>query len=276
MEPSNFWRDVWVGLIPNGIAALAGFLLAYFIRDRLLNPYRFGGSRLLVKGGGEVKTDRAIGWRKAQEIAEDISEQSIFLKGVVSPYGWINCDIVQKGKEVGLLTIDKKKKFLFGEARTYTIDLDKNPPPERPPAPPPAARPQPATPPLLLNFAHPLTAEHLAAIAALTGQAVGEVREEPTQTAIDPARPLREQAAAIVDGFGLPADDWQTRPILINPPGYAPATAALLAELHGRMGHFPAILRLRPVAGSTPTRYEVAEIVDLNVMRGAAREKRRA
>jgi hypothetical protein len=62
--------------------------------------------------------------------------------------------------------------------------------------------------------------------------------------------------------------------MIINPPGYAPATAALLAELHGRSGYFPAILRLRPVVDTTPTVYEVAEIVNLQVVREQARTRR--
>jgi hypothetical protein len=40
------------------------------------------------------------------------------------------------------------------------------------------------------------------------------------------------------------------------------------------MGYFPACLRLRPVAGARPPRYEVAELLDLQAMRDAARGKR--
>ncbi|MFN3763696.1 MAG: CRISPR-associated protein Csx15, partial [Anaerolineae bacterium] len=49
---------------------------------------------------------------------------------------------------------------------------------------------------------------------------------------------------------------------------------ALLAELHGRCGYFPAMLRVRPVPGSTPPRYEVAEIVNLQMLREEARKRR--
>jgi hypothetical protein len=48
----------------------------------------------------------------------------------------------------------------------------------------------------------------------------------------------------------------------------------LLAELHGRMGYFPACLRLRPVEGSTPPRFEAAEVVNLQEVRNAARKRR--
>lgn len=101
------------------------------------------------------------------------------------------------------------------------------------------------------------------------------MRVEPTQSAIDHARPLAEQVAALAGNMGLSPQQWQTAVIVVNLPWFAPATGALLAELHGRMGHFPAILRLRPVADTTPTRYEVAEIVNLNDVRDAARHKRR-
>jgi hypothetical protein len=40
------------------------------------------------------------------------------------------------------------------------------------------------------------------------------------------------------------------------------------------MGYFPTVIRMRPVAGSTPLRFEVAEIVNLQVVRDAARDRR--
>jgi hypothetical protein len=61
---------------------------------------------------------------------------------------------------------------------------------------------------------------------------------------------------------------------LINPPSLNFVAIALLAELHGRMGYFPACLRLRPVEGSTPPRYEVAELLNLQEARNAARRRR--
>lgn len=49
---------------------------------------------------------------------------------------------------------------------------------------------------------------------------------------------------------------------------------ALLAELHGRMGYLPSILRLRPVGGSNPPQFEVAELLNLNEIREQARRLR--
>jgi hypothetical protein len=123
---------------------------------------------------------------------------------------------------------------------------------------------------LLLNYAHPLTAAQLARVAELLG-AAPELRE--IKTLIDQAQPLAPQAAALADAAGLAPEQWQP-PLIVNPPGLAPAAVALIAEIHGRMGHFPTLLRLRPVQAGPTTTFEVAELVDLHVLREAARERR--
>lgn len=125
---------------------------------------------------------------------------------------------------------------------------------------------------ILLNFSHPLTAEHLAQVEALTGQAVVRVVDVPVQ--IEPDQPLAEQIAEIADQVGLTSEEWQTVPLVVNPPGYAPAAVLLLAELHGQMGYFPALLWIRSVAGSDLPQFEVAEIVNLQAVRDAGRSRR--
>ena len=81
-------------------------------------------------------------------------------------------------------------------------------------------------------------------------------------------RPLAPpQLAALAAGIPLSAAELQTTPILVNPPSLNFITALLLAELHGRMGYFPPVLRLRPIPGSLPPRYEVAEVLNLQGVR---------
>jgi hypothetical protein len=60
----------------------------------------------------------------------------------------------------------------------------------------------------------------------------------------------------------------------VNLPSLNHIAACVLAELHGRMGYFPTILRMRPVAGSTPPQFEVAEIINLQAVRDQARTTR--
>ena len=124
---------------------------------------------------------------------------------------------------------------------------------------------------LILNFTHPLTPDQQAQIQALANTPIEEVRTIPVQ--IDQAGPLEPQITAIVDSVGLSSQEWQTRSLLINPPGYAPAAFVLLAELHGRIGHFPSLIRLRPKPGPL-TSYEVAELLNLQTIREAARKRR--
>jgi hypothetical protein len=121
----------------------------------------------------------------------------------------------------------------------------------------------------LVNFAHPLTAEQLAATAALTGSAPARVLEVPAQ--FDAGAPFTAQARAMVEDVGLSPAEWQTEPLLVNLPGHSAIAAVVLAELHGRCGYFPAVLRLRPVAGVTPPRFEPAEVLNLQEVREAAR-----
>src|SRR5205807_3258386 len=121
-----------------------------------------------------------------------------------------------------------------------------------------------------LNFTHPLTSDQRAQIEAFANTSIEEVRD--IQVQIVQEESLEPQITAIVDAVGLTSEEWQTRPLLINPPGYAPAAFVLLAELHGRIGHFPSLIRLRPKSGPLPS-YEVAELLNLQSIREAARRR---
>ncbi len=130
---------------------------------------------------------------------------------------------------------------------------------------------------LILNFAHPLTDEHLARIEELTGQKPERVIVINSQ--IDPQQPLAPQIAAMADAAGLTPEEWQTAPILVNPPALNFSAVVLLAELHGRMGYFPPCIRMRPVVDEhgnrvVPPRFEVAEILNLQGVRDEARLRR--
>jgi hypothetical protein len=127
---------------------------------------------------------------------------------------------------------------------------------------------------ILINFTHPLSADHLDQLSTLLGEPAAVPVNVPTQ--FDNQRPFAMQVAALVDSVGLTPEQWQTDRILVNPPAYAPVAAALIAELHGRMGYFPTLIRLRPVAGLTPPTYEVAELLNLQDIRDSARVTRSA
>lgn len=125
---------------------------------------------------------------------------------------------------------------------------------------------------ILLNFAHPLTKQQLEQIESLTGESVERLIEINSQ--IDPQEPLIPQVMTLADRCGLSPVEWQTLPILVNPPSLNFSAVILIAELHGRMGYFPPCIRLRPVKDVLPPRFEVAEILNLQAVREAARAGR--
>ena len=125
---------------------------------------------------------------------------------------------------------------------------------------------------LLLNFGHPLTDAQLARVRELIGREIERVIAVPTH--LDHERPFDEQVRELLTTVPLTPEQWQTTPLIINPPSLAPITAVLLAEIHGRSGFFPTILRLSPVANSIPPQFEVAELLHLQSIRDSSRARR--
>lgn len=121
----------------------------------------------------------------------------------------------------------------------------------------------------IVNFSHPLTAEQLLDIERLISQ---EIKEVITVTSeVNTEQDLAPQIEAMLESTGLSSHDWQTQNLIFNLPALHFSAAVMLAILHGRMGHFPTILRLRPKSGSVPSRYEVAELINLQTLREKSR-----
>lgn len=125
---------------------------------------------------------------------------------------------------------------------------------------------------LILNYAHPLTAEQRAQVEGLVGEKISEVKQ--IKAHLNQGEPLLPQIITLVDAAGLSGEEWSGRALVVNPPSLNFVAIALLAELHGRMGYFPACLRLRPIEGSMPPRFEVVEVLNLQDIRNAARGRR--
>jgi hypothetical protein len=106
-------------LLGEFLVVVAGVLFAHFIQN-WWEQKRYGQWRVRILQGGEMILDREISARKAKEILEEPAELSVFLKGVVSPYAWVRCDILKEGIERRLLVQDREQRIFF-------VDLDKNP-----------------------------------------------------------------------------------------------------------------------------------------------------
>jgi len=124
----------------------------------------------------------------------------------------------------------------------------------------------------IINFSHPLTQSQVLEIGSTTKLQAESVRDVRVQ--FDLLIDFVPQVIEMLDGLGVSPDQWQTEAWLLVPPSLNFITAILLAELHGRMGRFPTIVRLRPVAGTLVSTFEVAEIINLDSVRNAARMRR--
>lgn len=124
----------------------------------------------------------------------------------------------------------------------------------------------------VVNFSHPFTVSQVDTFERLSGLKVDRVVAVPTHCDID--GPFAEQAAALVDAAGLSSEQWQSCRLAILPPSLAPIACLVIAEIHGRAGYFVPVIRLRPRTGAVPPVFDVAEILDVQGQRDAARAHR--
>lgn len=110
-------------LIASFLAVVLGIAFSRLVRSRW-DEHRYGGWQV-IKEKEKIRVRRAISVRKAKEILDDPADLSVFLKGIASPYAFIGCDIIKEGECRGLLTQDNVN-------RQFILDLDKNPPHEKP------------------------------------------------------------------------------------------------------------------------------------------------
>lgn len=113
------WEWILSGLVQNFVWMIVAILFVQF-GQRAYDGIRYGGWRVIVQKDGKDLMVREISPGKVKEILGESSEMSVYIKGVTSPYGWINCDILTMGKDIGLFLQDD-------ESRRLVIDLDKNP-----------------------------------------------------------------------------------------------------------------------------------------------------
>ena len=125
---------------------------------------------------------------------------------------------------------------------------------------------------ILLNFSHPLSAEQLLIVESLVSSKFTSIID--IKTHLDHQTSFPSQVKKLVGDITLTSQQWQNSKILLVPPSLSIISCILLSELHGRMGYFPAVLRVKPVPGSTPPVFEPAEVLNLQAIRDASRENR--
>lgn len=99
------------------IGTLLAIVVAFVLRMAWKKSRFSGWTVTVIKPDGEVGTNRPIGEKKIEEILDDMTTMSVYLKGLVSPYGWLVIDLVVDGPKMGVLDINKRSKTIT------TIDL---------------------------------------------------------------------------------------------------------------------------------------------------------
>lgn len=124
---------------------------------------------------------------------------------------------------------------------------------------------------IVLNFSHPLTEDQKREVTGLVEYPEGspaamypifEVEREiivPSQ--MDNGQPFIAQLYRKFSEIPLTDHEWKNADIVVVPPAYAPACAIVMVMLYEKIGDFPKVIRIRPVQGATPPRFEVAEVM---------------
>lgn len=124
----------------------------------------------------------------------------------------------------------------------------------------------------IINFGHPLNGGVLQDLVQVTDAVIGEVKDVKCQ--VDNDQPFEDQARGLVDSVGWTSEEWQTRPFMLVPPGLAPLALCVVAEIHGRCGYFPSVVRLKPLKGQVPPQFVFGEIIVLSQVRETSRTRR--
>jgi len=122
----------------------------------------------------------------------------------------------------------------------------------------------------LVNFGHPITERQQRHIAAALGGVTPEIVD--VDVFFDADQSIVGQAVELVDRAGVTPQRWQQGRIIVNLPGHSGLASVLLAEIHGRSGMFPTIVRLRRRA--VVNDWELAELIDLQALRERGRIRR--
>ena len=125
---------------------------------------------------------------------------------------------------------------------------------------------------LLIDFGHPISDAIKMQVENLVKRPITYHNIEKKRFVDD--RPFKEQLEELFDAAPLKSIPWEQADLIINLPTFSPIVATVLAEINGRSGKWPAILRMRPVADALVQTFELAEIINLGSIRSAASFKR--
>ena len=123
---------------------------------------------------------------------------------------------------------------------------------------------------IIINFSHPLTVNQKIELSALLQADRLVVVDVKAQFRMSDG--FEAQASAMLDTAKLSAEQIEAGCVLML-PALSAGAAAVIAEWHGRYGHFPTIIRLKSTGDVLPE-WKVAEVLPLQKVRSRARARR--
>ena len=122
----------------------------------------------------------------------------------------------------------------------------------------------------IVNFSHPITINQRIDLSKWFQVDQLQVIEIPVQFRMRDG--FEPQVAQMLDAAKLSQEDVDAG-VAILLPALSIGAAALVAEWHGRYGHFPTVIRLKSVGEMLPE-WRVAEVLPLQKVRSRARARR--
>ena len=120
----NLFNLITQSIIGEIIAVIFGVFIFQSI-ERIIDDIRFGNWKVIILKEGETILTRKISPRKTKELLKEPADLSVFLKGVVSPYQRIHCDLLTEGKEKGLFKEStSQRKFIINLDNDISEPLD--------------------------------------------------------------------------------------------------------------------------------------------------------
>lgn len=110
---------------------------------------------------------------------------------------------------------------------------------------------------------------HKTAIEAFVGRTIEEFIH--TERSFDTEKSFVPQVSEWLNSIDFEGLAVRKKPIVVFLPSLNYIAAILLAQMHGRIGSFPSILRVKSVDRSGVRVYEIAEVINLNEVRDQAR-----
>jgi hypothetical protein len=124
---------------------------------------------------------------------------------------------------------------------------------------------------ILVNTSHRITDSQLEELTSLVGTA--PVRVVDVEVQFDDTIDFEPQTVALIGAITAAGVRLGEDTIVLNPPAHSAIASVLLAALHGQCGGFPSIIRMSRV-GATVSTWSIAELINLQVVREAARRNR--